>query len=57
VSATRLDPCVERGMRAQLALRKKRITGSITPPIWIEPGDDIRFELEPVGSLSANFTT
>ncbi|HXV10400.1 MAG TPA: fumarylacetoacetate hydrolase family protein, partial [Burkholderiales bacterium] len=32
------------------------ITGSITPPLWVEAGDEIHFELEPVGALSASFT-
>jgi 2-keto-4-pentenoate hydratase len=31
------------------------ITGSITPPLWVEAGDEVRFELEPVGALSASF--
>ena len=31
------------------------ITGSITPPLWVEPGEDIRFNLDPVGSISIRF--
>lgn len=32
------------------------ITGSITPPLWVEPGEEILFNLEPVGSVSVRFT-
>jgi 2-keto-4-pentenoate hydratase len=32
------------------------ITGSITPPLWVENGDQILFMLDPVGSVSAAFT-
>lgn len=32
------------------------ITGSITPPLWVETGDQILFTLDPVGSLSVAFT-
>jgi 2-keto-4-pentenoate hydratase len=32
------------------------ITGSITPPLWVEAGDQILFTLDPVGSLSVAFT-
>ncbi len=31
------------------------ITGSITPPLWVEPGEDIQFNLDPVGSVSVRF--
>jgi len=31
------------------------ITGSITPPLWVEAGDEIHFELEPIGKLSVSF--
>jgi 2-keto-4-pentenoate hydratase len=31
------------------------ITGSITPPLWVEPGEDILFKLDPVGSVSVRF--
>jgi 2-keto-4-pentenoate hydratase len=31
------------------------ITGSITPPLWVEPGEDIHFNLDPVGSVSVRF--
>ena len=31
------------------------ITGSITPPIWAEPGDEIRFQLDPVDAISVRF--
>lgn len=31
------------------------ITGSITPPLFVAPGEDLRFELAPVGSLSVRF--
>ena len=32
------------------------ITGSITPPLWVVPGEVIRFTLEPVGSVSVRFS-
>jgi len=32
------------------------ITGSITPPLWVESGDQIVFTLNPVGSVSVAFT-
>lgn len=32
------------------------ITGSITPPLWVEPGENIHFTLEPVGSVSVRFS-
>jgi 2-keto-4-pentenoate hydratase len=31
------------------------IAGSITPPIWVEPGETIRFHLEPMQPISINF--
>jgi 2-keto-4-pentenoate hydratase len=31
------------------------ITGSIVPPLWVEAGEAIAFQLEPVGSLSVQF--
>jgi 2-keto-4-pentenoate hydratase len=31
------------------------ITGSITPPIWVEPGETIGFHLEPLQPILANF--
>jgi 2-keto-4-pentenoate hydratase len=31
------------------------IAGSITPPIWVEPGEQIRFELVPVAAISVGF--
>jgi 2-keto-4-pentenoate hydratase len=31
------------------------ITGSITPPLWVETDDQILFTLDPVGSLSVAF--
>ena len=31
------------------------ITGSITPPLWVEPGEEIAFNLDPVGSVSVRF--
>lgn len=31
------------------------ITGSIVPPLWVEPGDDIVFELLPIGAVSIRF--
>jgi 2-keto-4-pentenoate hydratase len=31
------------------------MTGSITPPLWIEPGEEILFKLDPVGSVSVRF--
>ena len=45
-----LDACGER-LRAGEVI----ITGSITPPLWVGAGDDIRFELAPLGGLSAAF--
>lgn len=32
------------------------ITGSITPPLWVETGEQILFTLDPVGSLAVAFT-
>ena len=32
------------------------ITGSITPPLWIESDREIRFTLEPIGSIDVRFT-
>jgi 2-keto-4-pentenoate hydratase len=32
------------------------ITGSIIPPLWVNPGEQIIFELAPVGSISVRFT-
>jgi 2-keto-4-pentenoate hydratase len=31
------------------------IAGSITPPIWVEPGESIGFELEPFEPIRVNF--
>jgi 2-keto-4-pentenoate hydratase len=31
------------------------MTGSITPPLWVEPGEEILFSLDPVGSVSVRF--
>jgi len=31
------------------------ITGSITPPIWVAPGDTIDFHLQPLAPLSIGF--
>lgn len=31
------------------------ITGSITPPIWIEPGEELSFDLAPAGRVSLRF--
>lgn len=31
------------------------ITGSITPPLWIAPGEQLAFTLDPVGSVSVRF--
>jgi 2-keto-4-pentenoate hydratase len=31
------------------------ITGSITPPLFVGPGEEIVFELEPIGSVSVRF--
>jgi 2-keto-4-pentenoate hydratase len=31
------------------------IAGSITPPIWVEPGEQIRFELVPLAAISVGF--
>lgn len=33
------------------------ITGSITPPLWIEPGEELVFDLSPVGSVMLRFTS
>ncbi len=46
-----LDTCGERLDAGEII-----ITGSITSPLWIEAGDDIRFELQPVGTLAVSFT-
>ena len=31
------------------------ITGSIVPPLWIEPGEDVVFKLDPIGTVSIRF--
>ncbi|MBI4195957.1 MAG: fumarylacetoacetate hydrolase family protein [Betaproteobacteria bacterium] len=31
------------------------ITGSIIPPLFVEPGEDIEFRLDPVGAVSVHF--
>lgn len=31
------------------------ITGSIVPPLWVEAGEDIVFQLDPVGTISVRF--
>lgn len=31
------------------------ITGSITPPLWVKPGEELTFALDPVGSVSVRF--
>ena len=31
------------------------ITGSIVPPLWVEAGEEITFELDPAGSVSIHF--
>jgi 2-keto-4-pentenoate hydratase len=31
------------------------IAGSITPPIWVQPGDSIGFQLEPLEAISVHF--
>jgi 2-keto-4-pentenoate hydratase len=31
------------------------IAGSITPPIWVDPGEEIRFELVPLAPISVMF--
>jgi len=31
------------------------ITGSITPPLWVEPGEQLQFDLVPSGSVSVRF--
>ena len=31
------------------------ITGSVTAPLWVEPGEEILFNLDPVGSVSVRF--
>ncbi len=33
------------------------ITGSITPPLWMEANETLAFELEPIGSLSLTFAS
>jgi 2-keto-4-pentenoate hydratase len=33
------------------------ITGSIIPPIWVEPGEEIVFHLAPVDMISVHFTS
>lgn len=32
------------------------ITGSVVPPLWVEPGENLHFNLDPVGSVSVSFT-
>jgi 2-keto-4-pentenoate hydratase len=31
------------------------ITGSITPPLFVEPGEDLVFDLSPIGTLAVSF--
>ena len=31
------------------------ITGSIVPPLWVETGEEIAFQLDPIGSVSVRF--
>jgi 2-keto-4-pentenoate hydratase len=31
------------------------ITGSITPPLWVEPGEELAFDLTPVGDVAVRF--
>ncbi len=39
----------------QLKAGQTIITGSITPPLWVEPGEELAFALEPVGMVAARF--
>jgi 2-keto-4-pentenoate hydratase len=32
------------------------IAGSITPPLWIAPGEDVAFHLDPIDSISIRFS-
>jgi 2-keto-4-pentenoate hydratase len=32
------------------------ITGSVVPLVWLEPGEEVRVELDPLGTLSLNFS-
>lgn len=45
-----LAACGE-ALRAQQVI----ITGSITPPLWIEPGEELDFDLAPIGGVSVRF--
>jgi len=49
VAAT-LAACGER-LRAGEAI----ITGSIVPPLWVEPGEELTFALDPVETISVRF--
>ena len=31
------------------------ITGSIVPPLWVEPGEEVVFKLDPIGTVSIRF--
>ena len=31
------------------------ITGSIVPPLWVEAGEEIEFQLDPIGAVSVRF--
>ena len=31
------------------------IAGSITPPLWVQPGETLGFHLEPLNAISVNF--
>jgi len=31
------------------------ITGSIVPPLWVEAGEEIAFQLDPIGAVSVRF--
>ncbi len=45
-----LAACGERLRAGQII-----ITGSIVPPLWVEPGEEMVFHLDPVGSVSIRF--
>ena len=41
----------------QLCAGQIIITGSIVPPLWVEAGEVVEFQLDPLGSLSLRFAS
>ena len=45
-----LAACGERLRAGQII-----ITGSIVPPLWVEAGEEVVFQLDPIGGVSIRF--